>query len=374
MYKNSLILLVSCGKRKSDIRCQAKEMYNSFRFQRIKDIAESLGIQWYIMSAKYGLLNPESIIEPYDMCLTNCSDEYQQQWARHIVDKFVGLDKNTVFAVIANSEYSKNIVPMLIAEGFSVTAPFLNKTEEEVAEYVQRAQCIEEVAGVYRCISQLAEKTGGIRVLNKCNGRMYWPKRGVYFFVDFQEQSILSRGFPRIVRIGTHAVSKGSKTTLWDRLKTHKGTEKGEGNHRGSIFRLHVGNAIINRDGLMCDTWGIGQNATKEIKEKEKYIEHLVSDYIGQLGVVVLDIDDEPCALSDRAYIEKNAISLFSSINSSFNFSTMNWLGNWNSREEIKNSCLWNINYINSEYDSKFFQIFEKYTYKTIESFNKRGI
>lgn len=371
MEIGSVILLVSCGKRKSSVPCQAKEMYNSFRFQQIKTIAESLKVRWYIMSAKYGLLSPESIIEPYDMCLINCSDEYQQQWAQCIVREFAGVSKNTTFAVIANDDYSRNIVPLLVAEGFSVIAPFMHKNEEEVANYMQRASHVEDVEDVYRCISQLAEKTGGIRFLNECNGRMYWPKRGVYFFVDFQEQSIVSSGFPRIVRIGTHAVSKGSKTTLWDRLKTHKGTEKGEGNHRGSIFRLHVGNAIINREGLSCDTWGIGQNATKEIREKEKYIEQLVSDYIGHLGVVVLDIDDMPCATSDRAYVEKNAIALLSSINSSLNFSTLSWLGNWNPRYEIKNSCLWNINYINSDYDSNFLKIFEQYTCKTIENFNK---
>mgnify|MGYP004512993149 CR=1 FL=1 len=371
MKSGSVILLVSCGRRKSSVPCQAKEMYNSFRFQQIKTIAENLNLKWYIMSAKYGLLNPESVIEPYDMCLTQCSDEYQQKWAQCIVSKFVGLDKNTTFAVIANDDYSRNIVPLLVAEGFSVIAPFIQKNEEEVAYYMQRSRYVEDVKSVYKCISQLAEKTGGIRVLNECNGRMYWPQRGVYFFVDFQEQSVVSSGFPRIVRVGTHAVSKGSKTTLWDRLKTHKGTEKGDGNHRGSIFRLHVGNAIINRDRLLCDTWGIGQNAKKDIREKEKYIEQLVSDYIGQLGVVVLDIDDMPCATSDRAYVEKNAIALLSSINSSFNFSTLNWLGNWNPRDEIKDSCLWNINYINSDYDSNFLDILEQYASKTIKSFNK---
>lgn len=371
MEIDSLILLVSCGKRKSSVSCQAKEMYNSFRFQQIKTIAENLKVRWYIMSAKYGLLDPESIIEPYDMCLSNCSDKYQQQWAKGIVGKFIGINKSTTFAVIANDEYSRNVVPMLVAEGFSVIAPFIQKQEEEVADYMQKASHVGDVETVYKCIENLAEKTGGIRVLNKCNGRMYWPQRGVYFFVDFQEQSVVSSGFPRIVRIGTHAVSKGSKTTLWHRLKTHKGTEKGEGNHRGSIFRLHVGNAIINREGLSCDTWGIGQNANKEIREKEKYIEQLVSDYIGHLGVIVLDVDDMPSAISDRAYIEKNAIALLSSINSSFNFSTLNWLGNWSPRHEIKSSCLWNINYINSNYDLDFLQIFEQYIGKTIDRFNK---
>jgi hypothetical protein len=74
---------------------------------------------------------------------------------------------------------------------------------------------------------------------------------------------------PKIMRIGTHAVSKGSSSSLWHRLKNHKGKEDLAGNHRGSIFRLHVGAALIKREGLSCPSWGIGQSATDEIKALE---------------------------------------------------------------------------------------------------------
>jgi hypothetical protein len=50
-----------------------------------------------------------------------------------------------------------------------------------------------------------------------------------------------------IVRVGTHALETGSQTTLWKRLSQHRGQARsGSGNHRGSIFRLIVGTALIH--------------------------------------------------------------------------------------------------------------------------------
>lgn len=349
-------------------------MYNSLRFQNLKTIAEKCDLQWFIMSAKHGLLSPNRVIEPYDECLTSCSVEFQQRWAKAIYEKLCAYDKRTVFFVLANEDYSRNVVSLLTAAGYCVVAPFASKEERFVSDYVTKATHAEDIIGFYNRIYSLAENTGGILRFSECNGKMLWPKRGVYFIVDFHEKSLLSNGRPRIVRIGTHAVSNGSKSTLWNRLKTHKGTVDGGGNHRGSIFRLHVGNAIIKKEGLSCDTWGVGQNAGKETKEKEQYLEKLVSEYIGQLGVIVLDVDDLPSSTSVRAYIEKNSIALISSLNFSFNFSTSNWLGAFSPRNEIRDSCLWNINYIRSEYDPGFMRVFEEYADKSICNYKTRGI
>lgn len=236
----------------------------------------------------------------------------------------------------------------------------------------KQSKHIENVQRFYDGISKLAKSTGGIRSFNECNGRMYWPRRGVYFIVDFNENHIVSNDFPRIVRVGAHALSEGVKSTLWQRLKNHKGTKDGGGNHRSSIFRWHVGNAIIKKGGLVCDTWEMRKNFDKDVRESERYIEQLVSAYIGQLGVVVLEVDDLPDATSNRAFIEKNAIALISSINSSISFSTVDWLGNYSSRNEIIDSCLWNVDYTDSGYDDTFIKTFEYYIDETIRAYKHK--
>ena len=103
----------------------------------------------------------------------------------------------------------------------------------------------------YDLLAALERKLGGKRTLADCDGRMDWPRRGVYFFFETGEIRVHSGQGLRVVRVGTHARTSGGRTTLWKRLSRHRGVRKsGGGDHRGSIFRLHVGTALINRDRL----------------------------------------------------------------------------------------------------------------------------
>jgi len=86
----------------------------------------------------------------------------------------------------------------------------------------------------YSLLSVQEVKLGGKRTLSACDGRMGWPQRGVYFFFEPGEFRSQSGEGPRLVRVGTHALNTGSRTTLWNRLSQHQGSIKsGGGNHRG---------------------------------------------------------------------------------------------------------------------------------------------
>jgi hypothetical protein len=90
-----------------------------------------------------------------------------------------------------------------------------------------------------------------------------------------------------VVRVGTHGLASGSRTTLWKRLRQHQGTLKsGGGSHRGSIFRLQVGTALINRDGwppAVAGTWAKGSSASTAIRQAEQPLEMAVSQSIRQM-------------------------------------------------------------------------------------------
>ena len=148
-------------------------------------------------------------------------------------------------------------------------------------------------------------------MLSECDGRMGWPARGVYFFQEAGEMRSDTGTGPRIVRVGTHALTAGSRTKIWSRLSQHRGQARsGGGNHRGSIFRLIVGTAIIDRDGYKCATWGKGSSAPREIRSGETLLEQAVSRIIGSMPFLWLSIDDEPGPGSNRGYIESNSIAL----------------------------------------------------------------
>src|SRR5690606_956782 len=100
---------------------------------------------------------------------------------------------------------------------------------------------VDDLNRFYDVMRELRDRLGGERTLADCHGRMDWPRQGVYFFFEPGEMREYGTEM-RVVRVGTHAVSLGSRTTLWKRLRQHRGTlggaSAGSGNHRGSIFRL----------------------------------------------------------------------------------------------------------------------------------------
>lgn len=84
----------------------------------------------------------------------------------------------------------------------------------------------------YKILEMLFKRIDGPRILAECTDRTEWPERRVYFFQEYGETRSDSGTGLRIVRVGTHALKTGSRTTLWNRLSQHRGTVKtGGGNH-----------------------------------------------------------------------------------------------------------------------------------------------
>jgi len=215
---------------------------------------------------------------------------------------------------------------------------------------------IADLTRFYAIVEALSAKSGGTRLLSESTGRMGWPVRGVYFFQEPGESRADTGSGPRIVRVGTHALKTGSHTTLWNRLSQHRGPAKtGGGNHRGSIFRLIVGTALMDLDGHICPTWGQGSSAPKDIREKEQPLEQLVSKTIGEMPFLWLEIADEPGPDSLRGYIERNTIALLSNYNKlPADAASSQWLGRHCNREKVRNSGIWNQNHVDEVYDPAF--------------------
>jgi len=217
-------------------------------------------------------------------------------------------------------------------------------------------------------LDELEMKIGGRRRLGICDGRMNWPERGVYFFFEPGENRHESPSRSRVVRVGTHALTAGSRTTLWKRLAQHRGTLNPRGgNHRGSIFRLLAGEAMMNRDpALRLESWGCESSAPRSIRLAERPIEALVSDYLGAMTITFVPVPDEPGPSSARGVIERNAIALLSSYReSSQDKPSPNWLGGFSGRSRVCKSGLWNNRHVDEEYDPAFLNLFGSLIRKT---------
>ena len=184
------------------------------------------------------------------------------------------------------------------------------------------------------------------------------PKQGVYFFYEDGELTSGADGHPRVVRVGTHAVSNGSRSTLTQRLRAHRGTRAGGGNHRGSIFRLHVGQALQRRLKSLVPTWAKGSTVARDIRDAEREHEERVSKIICAMPVLWLAVEDAAGPTSERAVIERGAIATLSNSLAPIGKPSDSWLGNHSPREEIRRSGLWNLNYTRESPDAEFIDAF----------------
>ena len=159
----------------------------------------------------------------------------------------------------------------------------------------------------YALLGDLEKGLQGERRMRECTGNLPWPQMGVYFFFEDAEFRSTAIGTNRVVRVGTHTVSKGSKTTLWHRLRTHRGGEDLSGNHRGSIFRLHVGAALLakSENPASVPTWASGQSAPPKVRQAEAVLEKQVSEFIGSMSLLWLAIGDEAGPTSNRSFAHR---------------------------------------------------------------------
>ena len=196
-----------------------------------------------------------------------------------------------------------------------------------------------DIKRFYTLLDRLNQQLGGARTLAEVGKFHDWPERGVYFFFEPSEVRRDSGNGLRVVRVGTHALGRGSLSTLRQRLGQHRGSLRGGGNHRGSIFRLLVGQALLTRGGLPdCASWGVKGEAThaarqlgidrKMLAEAEAPIERAVSDYLSTMPFLWIAVDDQSGPDSLRGFIERNTIGLLSNYGRTpLDPPSLGWLG-----------------------------------------------
>lgn len=106
--------LIQCTKSKRNTPSQARDLYDtSDLFTLMRDYAEARDEPWFILSAKHGLVAPDTELAPYDEFGLN---ESQCERAAWVLDER-GYD---TVQVIAGKEYTDELTPALEAQGIEV--------------------------------------------------------------------------------------------------------------------------------------------------------------------------------------------------------------------------------------------------------------
>lgn len=104
-----IVSLISCVKTKNKHICEAKDMYISPLFRYMYRYAKKRSNKIYILSAKYGVLEENTVIEPYNKTLNNASEEEKKEWSKKVM-KTLSLKEdinNTYFILLGGVNYFK---------------------------------------------------------------------------------------------------------------------------------------------------------------------------------------------------------------------------------------------------------------------------
>ena len=138
MYK---IGLISCVKTKQKTKQKASDLYISLLFKKSFLYCTDHYDKVFILSAKYGLLSPETVICPYNETLNNFNKKQKQKWSYDVLMdlKKVTDIKKDIFYIHAGINYRQYIIKKLI----NYKIP-LNKLRlgNQLKWYNEKALCI----------------------------------------------------------------------------------------------------------------------------------------------------------------------------------------------------------------------------------------
>ncbi len=101
-----VLAVVPCGKLKLTHPAPAKDMYIGTFFKAVYRFALKHSNRIVIVSAKYGVLEPDQTISPYDVTLSKVSKEYRREWSEKVaptLQEFV--DKGYTLLYLCNKRY-----------------------------------------------------------------------------------------------------------------------------------------------------------------------------------------------------------------------------------------------------------------------------
>jgi hypothetical protein len=370
------VALISCTKTKASEARPAGLLYQSALFKKSLLYALSVADRVYILSAKHGVLGIQDVVEPYELSIKQLSAEEKQIWSLRVSARLEEiLSPNDKVHLLAGADYMRPLLPTFHKIGCQLVTPLSGQSLGKRISWLGQSNREQDLNGqfieFYTLMRQLYVGQSAGRLVGESTGKLDWPKRGVYFLLEPGERLMTKRFRPlgdRIVRVGTHGVSVGSKATLWNRLSTHRGATAGSGNHRSSIFRLHIGAALMRRSPELwyAPQWGVGQSAGRSIQETEVVLERAVSEVLGQMRLLWLNVPDDPSPSSDRAYIERNAIGLLSRYAVIHGGQNSTWLGRFSKQINISLSGLWNLDHLFYRPDPAFCDVLAKYVDVTL--------
>lgn len=137
----SSICLVSDSKSQRHMKSLAENLFSSALFQKSKAYATTKCTRWYILSARYGLIEPNQLIEPYGMMFDDLPGEQKFKWGQQVLasilqQRIVTYD---VIVLLAGASYQAYLLPVLQARRYTVETPLKGLSAVDQLAWLERA-------------------------------------------------------------------------------------------------------------------------------------------------------------------------------------------------------------------------------------------
>ncbi len=121
------LVLVSCVSQKLSEPAPARLLYRSEWFTKVRTLVETRNADWFILSALYGMVAPDTRIAPYEKTLNTAGVAERRNWAenvrRQMAPHLIGRRRVVIFA---GQRYREFLVPALLRDGYEVDVPMAN--------------------------------------------------------------------------------------------------------------------------------------------------------------------------------------------------------------------------------------------------------
>ena len=117
---------VSCVKGKAPSPRPAEILYTSDLFQKARTYVNRCYNRWFILSAKLHLVEPSTVIEPYDETLLQKNAGQRRQWAKTVYEQIrqqLPEPRGCILYFHAGEYYRKYLMSQLQQDGYRCEVP-----------------------------------------------------------------------------------------------------------------------------------------------------------------------------------------------------------------------------------------------------------
>lgn len=113
------IYLVSCVSSKGPVPTRARDLYQSDWFAKARAYVQARNAEWFILSAKYGLVSPDQVIQPYNLTLNDMTTQERRAWAHKVARQLrPRCQVGGRITILAGQHYREYLIPILKEWGY----------------------------------------------------------------------------------------------------------------------------------------------------------------------------------------------------------------------------------------------------------------